>query len=192
MLLLISFKNMTLGLLLIAAAALSLWSIWLTRQSSPTHPISSNRPDAFMEDVTALIINKEGKPVLKVVAPKMTHYPADDSTDINTPTITVFRKESPNPWFINANHAKTIQGIQQINFWENVVIHHPADKRNPLTTMHTNSLTVFPEKQIAETQEPVVIKQPASTIHAIGMLANLNDATVRLLSQAREDYVPNS
>jgi lipopolysaccharide export system protein LptC len=188
----VTFKQISIGFLLAAALGLSSWSILLSNKATPTIAShTTSRPDAFMEDVTATIINSEGKPVLKVVAPKMTHYVENDATDMIKPSITVFHKESLNPWFINSNSAKAIQGINEITFQDHVVIHHP-DKNNPTTIMRTNSLTVFPAEQVAQTKEPIIISQPASTIHATGMLANLGDGTVKLLSQAQEEYVPNS
>jgi lipopolysaccharide export system protein LptC len=188
-----SLKNITISSLLLLAGGLSVWSILFSQPSSSTSVNrAANRPDAFMEEVVATVIGKEGKPILKVVSPKMVHYPENDSTDITTPQITVYRKESVNPWFINSTYAKATQGTDKILFWDNVVIHHPSDKDTPNTTMKTNSLTVFPGKLIAQTDDAIQINQPASTIHAIGMLANLNDGTVKLLSQAREEYVPNS
>jgi lipopolysaccharide export system protein LptC len=189
--LIFSIKNMSIGVLLVCALCLSTWSIFITQQSTPkTTEINFNRPDMFMEQVIATIINKEGKPTLKVVTPKMIHYAQSDSTDITTPMITVFRKDSPKPWTINANFAKATDGITQILFWDNVTIFHPSDENNPTTTMKTDTLTVFPQKQTAETDKAILITQPTSTIHAIGMQANLNDGTVKLLSQATEEYAP--
>ena len=58
--------------------------------------------------------------------------------------------------------------------------------------MKTASLTVFPDKQQASTDNAIVITQPDTVIHAVGMLADLNEGTVKLLSQAKGDYVPSS
>lgn len=188
-----TLKNFTIGFLMLIAIGLSMWSIIITRESTKTSSENiSNRPDALMEDIVATIINDDGSPVLKVVAPKVIHYVENDATDMTQPHITVYRKDSPSPWFINANRAKATKGIDQIVFQDQVTIHHPTDTHYPTTIMHTNSLTVFPEQQLAQTKEAIIINQPESTIHAIGMLANLNDGTVKLLSETREEYAPGS
>lgn len=188
----ISLKNILIGLLILLAASLSGWSVFLSSKS----PIlvtrsSSDLPDAFMENVIATVMNKVGNPSLKVETPKMTHYPTDDATELTSPHVTVYR-ESPQPWHINADHAKTKQGVSEIAFWDNVVIHHQADNDNPLTTMQTAALTIFPEQQIAKTNVAVTVQQPETTVHAVGMLANWDQGTVHLLSQAREEYAPKS
>jgi len=185
-------KNWTMSFLFFIAFALSAWSILLSKQIQPVatheHP---NEPDAYMENIVALIMNKQGSPSLKIEAPKMLHYAEDDKTYINYPHVTVYR-QSPQPWYINSDRAEASNGTEEILFSDNVIIHHPADIANPNTTMKTASLTVFPDKQQASTEKAIVITQPDTVIHAVGMLADLNEGTVKLLSQAKGDYVPSS
>jgi len=187
-----SFKQSTTSILLIIALVLSGLSIWFSHQSRSSavdnHP---NEPDAYMENIVATIMNKQGTPSLKIEAPSMTHYVEDDTTHIQYPHVTVYR-QSPQPWYINSSYAEASNGTEEILFSNNVVIHHPADIANPNTTMETASLTVFPDKQQAKTDNAVTITQPDTVIHAIGMLADLTDGTVKLLSQAKGDYVPTS
>jgi lipopolysaccharide export system protein LptC len=186
-----TLKNTLVGLLLILSIGLSSWSIIIGKKLDALVPTnSSTAPDAYMEDVVATILNKQGIPSMKIETPKMVHYPENDMTDISKPHITVYR-QSPEPWYINSTFAKANEGIEQILFWDNVIIHHAADSDNPTTTMTTTSLTVFPNQQLAKTDKPITVTQPNATLHAIGMLANMNDGTVRLLSNARGEYVPS-
>lgn len=188
----ISLRNILISTLLILSVGLSTWSI-LVSNRAPTviHKTNENLPDAFMEDIVALILNKQGTPVLKVVAPKMTHYSNDDATEIQNPIVTIYRN-SPNPWKVHSDFAKTIKGISEILFWSHVVIHHLEDQANPTTTMQTTSLTVYPDKQTAQTDQPITIQQPDSTVQAVGMTADINDGTIKLLSKAKGEYVPTS
>lgn len=176
----------------VLALGLSGWSIFIAKQSHlSVLTDASHRPDAFMEDVIAIIINKEGNPSLKIEAPKMIHYADNDRTDITTPHVMLYR-QSPEPWHINSNYAKATQGLSEVFFWDHVVIHHVSDIANPTTQMTTATLTVFPEQQIAKTNDTITVIQPNTTIHGVGMLANLNDGTVQLFSQARGEYVPSA
>jgi lipopolysaccharide export system protein LptC len=187
-----TLKNILISALLILAIGLSSWSILIGRKSDALNPTNSpNEPDAYMENVSATILNKQGTPSMKIETPRMVHYADNDTTHISNPHITVYR-QSQEPWYINSDFAKATQGIEQILFWSNVVIHHAKDTDNPTTTMTTTSLTVFPNKQLAKTNEAITVRQPDSTLHAIGMFANMNDGTVKLLSQARGEYVPSS
>lgn len=188
----LTLKNTFTSFLLILAVGLTSWSILLGKKSDALKPTNSpNEPDAYMENVNATILNKEGLPSMKIESPKMIHYADNDTTRISQPHITVYR-QSPEPWYINSDFARATQGVDQILFWSNVVIHHAKDIDNPTTTMTTTSLTVFPNRQLASTDEAITVTQPDATVHAIGMLANMNDGTVKLLSNARGEYVPSS
>jgi lipopolysaccharide export system protein LptC len=178
--------------LLILAVLLSSWSIIISRSSQETDTRENPKEaDSYMENIQAIILNKDGKPSLKLVAPKMVHYPENDSTEMTTPRVTIYR-HSPKPWYIDSDYAKTKDGINEIQFSQNVYIHHPADTENPTTSMTTDTLTIFPNKQLASTDQAITFIQPDTTIHAIGMLANLNEGTIKLLSQAKGEYVPAS
>lgn len=187
-----TLRNYLVSLLLIISIGLSAWSILSTNTSRSTHsPEDTSLPDAYMEDVVAIVMNKFGTPSIKLSTPKMVHYANNDRTDIQKPLVTIYRK-SPNPWDISADFAEASQGVSQINFQKNVVIKHIADKDDPATTMQTTALTVFPNNQSAQTDQPVTITQPDTTIQATGMQANMNEGTVKLLSQAKGEYVPKT
>lgn len=188
----ISLRSTILSLLAVSAAGLSGWSIFLSSQTPVvTAQSAPDQPDAFMEEIVATIMNKQGTPKLKIETPKMVHYASNDMTELTKPHVVIYR-QSPQPWHIHANHAKATLGTTEITFWDDVVIHHLADAANPLTTMTTATLTILPEEKLAKTAEAVTMKQPNAKIDAVGMLANWEEGTVKLLSQAKEEYVPNS
>ena len=168
----------------------SAWSIFLSthtgRQASQNNP---DAPDIFIIDTTAIILNKDGAPALRLVTPKMIHYPKNDTTRITLPKVTIF-KDAQSPWEINAAYAKTTAGINEISFWDNVNILHAGDKDSPKTAVQTSSLSIFPKQQIASTTEPITLTQPDVIIHATGFVANLASGTVKLLSQAHGNYAP--
>lgn len=148
-------------------------------------------PDAYMENVTAIILDKVGKVTMKIVTPRMVHYAKDDTTDFTDPQLTLYHK-SPNPWFIESKTAKAWHGIDNVIFKDDVTIHHPADYNNPATVIKTTTLTVHPNEKIAETAEPITMIQPNSVMKAIGMHADMDSGNIRLLSQAQGEYVPES
>ena len=187
-----TLRNSLISFLLMTAMGLSFWSMFLSSQTTPVlSENTSDQPDAFMENVSALILDKQGKPHLKIETPKMIHYADNDTTELVKPHVVIYR-QSPQPWHINANHAKATLGTSEITFWDDVIIHHFTDNDNLLTTLQTSSLTILPDQQLAKTNEAVTLTQPDTKIDAIGMLANWDAGTVKLLSKAREEYVPKS
>lgn len=187
-----TLRSSIIGLLFLLAISMSILSIFRAEYNqAPNKSTDPEQADASMEEVDATIYNKLGKPSLRVISPKMVHYPKNDMTRITTPKITIFR-EPTTVWNIDANYAEAMDGLDKIIFHDNVIVKHQDDPALPVTTLYTASLTVFPEKQTAETIEAVSIQHPTAKIYAIGMLADMNEGTVKFLSQAREEYAPSS
>src|SRR4029078_8809215 len=137
------------------AAAMTSWLSYIT-YSTPTTTTTkiTNQPDAFMTQVVATILDKQGKPSMKIAAPKMTHYNEQDTTHLISPTFTIYRK-SPNPWYIQSKFARAIDGMAQLHFSDHVIIHHAADIENPATIIKTETLLVKPDAQTAETKDKI-------------------------------------
>ncbi|OAI49417.1 hypothetical protein AYO45_02585 [Gammaproteobacteria bacterium SCGC AG-212-F23] len=187
----LSMKNFFYGILLITAIALSSWSLLISNKMKTRMNTVVNTTDAVMENVVATIINSQGKISLKVFSPKVVHYMEDDTTHFATPHVLIY-KDSAQPWQINSAFAKATHGTSEILFSENVVLNHAADGKHPNTSIQTDTLTIFPEKQTAETSQAITITQPDVTVHAIGMLANLDDGTVKLFSQTQSEYISHT
>lgn len=188
----LTFKNIIISILLAISIILSGWSFLKSNHSDNVVVTDTeNRPDAFMENVSALVTNRDGKATLKIESPKMIHYHNNDMTYIEKPHIIIYRQTSE-PWHINSDFAKATKGIDQILFWDNVVIRHEPDEGNPETTIKTATLTVFPHDQIAKTEDKITLLQPNTSVYGIGLLANMNNGSIKLLKEARGDYAPNS
>lgn len=183
-------RSITVSLLSLFVISLSLWSI--LRSGSPhINKTTALTSDAIMEDVNATIFNKQGKPSLKIISPSMIHYVENNVTEITTPKITIFREPAA-LWHIDSNNAQAFNGLDKIIFRDHVVVRHQDNPAQDETTMYTCSLTVYPDKKTAETSEAVSLIQPTAKISATGMLADMNEGTIKFLSQAREEYAPSS
>lgn len=186
-----TYKNMMISVMTMMVVLLAAWTT-LSYRPKTFIPIEKvPEPDAFMENVVATIFSKQGKPKMKIVTSKLVHYTENDMTHLSEPVLTLYR-QSPQPWRITANHAKAIQGVDKVDFWGNVIIRHAADFNGPTTLIRTPSLTVFPNKQVAETREPITLAQPHTLIKAVGMYADIITGNIQLLSQTRGEYVPSS
>lgn len=189
-----TLKNTMIVFLFALSIILSGWTILLTTQkhhAPHAKSIPSNQPDAFMEEVVAVVLNKQGIPALKITSPKMVHYPNNDTTHILSPHLTVYRN-SPEPWLVRSDYAIATGGVEKLLFWSHVVIHHKEDISNPDTTLKTSTLTIFPKTQTAETKAALTVWQPNATVYATGMEADMKAGTIKLLSKTRGIYVPGS
>jgi lipopolysaccharide export system protein LptC len=187
----ISYKNTIISLTMVIVVGLIAWTtIQSYSHKGPIKTRNTSLPDAYMEDIVALTLDKEGKPKMKLITPKMVHYPENDTSLITSPQLTVYQK-SPDPWFITANHAKAMQGVDLVHFWENVIIHQPAGEDHPATYIKTSSLTVYPNKKLAQTVDLITLNQPNLRVFSKGMQANMDTGNIKLLSETRGEYVPS-
>lgn len=186
-----AYRNTIISVLVLIAAGFAILATLLQYRGSNESTEANRLPDAFMEDVVSVILDKQGKPKMKIVTPKMIHYPNGDTTHLDLPQLTIYR-QSPAPWYITAKAANAVAGIDHVNFEQEVTIHHSADAHSPATVITTPKLTVFPNQQLAETNDDVTFKQPSTIIRGVGMRADMNTGDIKLLSQARGEYVPDS
>lgn len=184
-------KNTLISLSLLMALSLGVLFTFSMLSGNGTVTPEKQLPDAIMSDVTATFLDKVGKVSMRIVTPKLVHYTEKDTTELTRPTVTLYRK-SPQPWVINANYAEATDGLDNVHFWENVSIHHPASYDSPSTMIKTTTLMVHPNEQTAETDALITLFQPNITVNAIGMTADMNTGDIKLLSQARGEYVPGS
>lgn len=187
-----TYKNTIITMIMMIALGLATWTTFLSYGPQGTPVVKmAEQPDAFMEDVTAVIMDKFGKPSMKIVTPKMVHFADSDTTQLTSPELTLYRK-SIEPWYITAKFAKATQGIENVNFREDVTIHHAADENNPATLIKTTTLTVHPNQKLADTNDLITMIQPNLIVKATGMHADMKTGDIKLLSQTRGEYVPDS
>src|SRR6266542_2245321 len=118
-----TYKNILFSLLLTAILSLAAWTTFISLRHRPTPTTTTAHvPDAIMEGVTAVIMDKFGKPKMRIITPKLVHYGDNDLTEFTTPQLTLYRK-SPEPWFVTSQFATATDGADIVNFWESVTIH---------------------------------------------------------------------
>lgn len=184
-------KYTFISVIMLAIVAVTSWFTYFTDKPHTKNLVNTKiTPDAYMENVVALVLDKQGKPNLRIATPKLVHYAEKDTATLQTPELTLYRK-SPTPWYINADTGTTADGVENVTFKDNVVIHHAADENNPATIIKTELLYVKPNKQIAETPAPITLIQPGLKVSATGLNADMNTGNIKLLSQARGEYVPS-
>lgn len=91
-------------------------------------------------------------------------------------------------WEVNAKEGYGHQKEEKIVLNNDVVISHTT---TPPTTMSTQSLIIFPRKNIALTDETVLIQQGNSHIEAKGMSIDFQTGRITLKHKAQGRYHDN-
>lgn len=144
-------------------------------------------PDAFGTKITAFYLNKEGKLQTEFKSPKMLHYAAENRTEFDHPYFLIYT-QNPTPWHIFALHGQAISGIDSVKLWDNVHIHQDQSYTNHELNLHTNTMTLYPKTQMADTNQPVLLIQPGYQVSAIGVHVSLKEEKVDLMSNAKGEF----
>jgi lipopolysaccharide export system protein LptC len=176
---------------LLLMLALAVLSFWLERAVQPPEYDKSGNtrhdPDFIADDFGITKMNGAGKPEYTVSAERMLHYPDDDSTAVEMPRMVQRRDQAP-AIVIRADRGRISKGGEETNFYGNVVVIREAGKDEKELRVQTEYLQVFPERDIARTDRPVIITEGGSRLTGVGMEVNNKTRQFQLQSQVRGSF----
>lgn len=140
-----------------------------------------------MEDFISTTLGKTGMPLHRLVALKLTHYPNQEHSDLQDPTMTFYREDG-NIWVASAKEGRIWDDGKEIVLRGNVNIKRPGEQKK-LIVINTRDLRILPDKDFAETKDTVVVQQDQNTVTATGMQAHFGQGEVNLNSEVRGWYV---
>lgn len=134
-------------------------------------------------------INQQGNPSYTTTATQATQY-SDGSIrlhDINT-TVVSYTK-APN-WQLHADYGRVHHDNSIIDLWDQVHATRPAGNGFRALAFRTSTLTIYPNKNLVETDKAVTFYQPGTQniTRAVGMHANTKTKMIHLLSDVRSTY----
>ena len=168
-------RLIVLSTLIIAFALTINWFITDSEEELDFTP--RNEPDFYMLNATINQYGPEGKLQHRIAANRFTHFPLTDVTTMKFPALSLGRTRDSDPWEINSSKGRILPSSdyreEVVELWSNVLASQSSNK-SEFVTIKTNSLTVYPERDYAETDEPVFIKNQSGRTTAAAMKAFLN------------------
>lgn len=146
-----------------------------------------HEPDFFIEEVTSTMMNAEGKPLYRLHAAVVNHYPDDKSLVLNAPRMEYYRPQLP-PWTAESEAGRVYDEGRQIFLDGKVTMRRPAEDKQPATELLTRDLLVLPEDDYAETTASVKISSGASKLKGTGMRVYLEEGRLELLANGEGVY----
>ena len=157
--------------------AIALVTNWFLDDSSPlpdTDDLTRNDADLYMLDATIKQFSDDGKLHHELSAQRFTHFPLTDWTTLVSPNIVLFSDDAI-PWAITVEQGRMITNSsfreEVVELWGNVL----AVKQNPdgsFVNIQTQELTVYPERDYAETDKKVYIDDNSGRTTAAAMQAS--------------------
>ena len=175
------------GILAVLLAAAGYWNI--SPESFMDQPVTSvdeSAIDFYAINAHSVQYLPDGKLQYEMTADKVEHLKATDVTLLTTPDLQMFRG-TLYPWHIQSKQGEVSPGGTQVELIDSVRVARTDDK-NRTTIITSSRMTVFPQKQYAQTEQAVRIDGAGGVTTAKGMKAYLNDGRMDLLSNVRGQY----
>lgn len=182
-----NYKNIIMTVLFLMALA---GSVWLAQQSflnrDEANTSQPTTPDAFMTGMDYTSFDVTGQWSNRLHSAHVTHYIDQDTSTLEMPKM--FSRSGPLTWVITANSGVAKQGLKFVHLVDQVQIDRIHAVKGKTLTLLTSTLDAYPPKKWIQTDKPVTIIQPGSTVHATGLTADLNTGDIHLLSQVQGTY----
>jgi lipopolysaccharide export system protein LptC len=171
--------------LLVTLAALT---FWLDRILQPApavaRDVSSLDPDYIVDGLSASKMDAQGRLTHTLRAQKMTHYPDEDLTVLIEPRFVAYTEGEP-PVTITSRQARMSGNGENVYFEREVrVVRAPSGNTGELV-VQTNFLHVIPDAKIAQTDQPVTIRDANLLVNASGLELNSETRVLKLSGRVK-------
>lgn len=172
---------------LIALTVIAGASLWLDRATRVEEPSADGTvqtgPDFSATQTRIVGYAKDGSQRYELLADKLSHFPADDTTQLERPRLTVFRDDTE--FHVTALSGKVSPGGEQVDLAGDVLARRTRAAGLPELTLRTEALSVWPDPQRAHTDQPVRLTQGNTTANALGMESDNLFGTLNLTGQVK-------
>lgn len=180
-----------LGWALLAAAIVTGWSAWRQRAKPVATVSAETGSDFVLRDFELVALDKQGRESATLRAPEMQRSRADQTLDITTPLFLLPDSQGRH-WELRSQTGWVSAKADEVRLRGDVNGISPPASGTPPTTLHTESLDIFPQKNIARSAEKVTMTRPGIIQSGVGFEGNLDTRQFRLLSQVKTTYEPKS
>jgi len=164
------------------------WLVTTFRTTTGSGPREvRHEPDFFIEDVISTIMDADGKPLYRLQAAVINHYPDDKSLALQAPRLEYYRHQLT-PWTAQSEAGRVYDNGRQVFLDGNVTMHRPGEGKQPATDLATRDLLVLPEEDYAETNATVKITSGANELKGTGMRVYLDEGRLELLANGEGTY----
>jgi lipopolysaccharide export system protein LptC len=185
----VNTRNLVITVMLILLAGLSGWLQNISEKSvsAQVSQKGENRVDFFFEDSQITTMGPDGHLKNLLVSEKITHYSADDTTEILKPDMLLYKKDE-SPWHVTADRGWVSADGEHIFLKGAVTVDRSASAGNEAMNLSTSELRIRPKDQYAESDTQVTLKGRNYRATSVGMRVYLKQGKIQLLSQVRGHY----
>ena len=168
-------------------AAVGYWNISPERfLDQPAAAVDETAIDYYATNAHSLQYLPDGKLQYEMTSDKVEHLKASEVTLLTKPDLQMYRG-TPYPWHVQSERGEVNPDGSQVELIDSVRVAR-TDEKNRITIITSTRMTVFPQKQYAQTDRDVRIDGAGGVTTGKGMKAYLKDGRMDLLSNVRGQY----
>lgn len=173
-------------ILIVVSGIATTWVLDVTQSEDEVAQDARNDPDLYMVNATITQFDESGQRQHIIDAERLTHFPLTDVTTLAVPNLFLFSEAGEQPWDIIARNGRLLPRAQireeTLELWDEVVaVREQGD--GDFINIQTESLTVFPDRDYAETDRHVAIDSASGrTTAGGGMKAWFEDRRFQFFS----------
>jgi lipopolysaccharide export system protein LptC len=180
-------RFLILGVLAALVAAAGYWNINPeTFLEKKVAAVDAGAIDYYAINAHSRQFLEDGKLQYDMTSDKVEHLQVSDVTLLTMPDLQMYRG-AEYPWHVQSLKGEVSPGGTQVELIDSVRIAR-TDEKNRTTIITSSRMTVFPQKQYAETQQAVRIDGFGGVSTGVGMKAYLKENRMNLLSKVRGLY----
>ena len=164
-------------------AALAIWVQPGARDDAELPPEFAAEPDVYLEDGDILQYRADGSLHFRLRAARVSYFLGDAATELDRPELELHDAAAP-PWRLTAASGEMRRGEEEVVFRGTVTLRQ--DRHDGFTEVTTEELVLYPQRQFARVDEPVMIATPAHRATAGGLEADLQSGRMALFSSTQQ------
>jgi len=185
-----SKKARNIALFLVIAAllvAVGYWNVSPERfLEEPAAQVDESAIDYYAINAHSVQFLPDGKLQYEMTADKVEHLKASEVTLVTKPDLHMYRG-TQYPWHVQSLRAEVNPDGTEVELIDQVRVARTDEKQRD-TIITSSRMTVFPQKQYAQTEQAVRIDGAGGTTTGKGMKAYLKEGKMDLLSNVRGQY----
>lgn len=185
-------KNRLLGLT--AAAVLLAFLLFWDRipglLGSRDRPGAPQLPtaDSYMNDTLTRRFDQDGRLAYRLTAERSSYFESLDQVVLAAPRLLAETAAGDGPWHLKANTGVLHNAERRVELHDQVVVWRDGPQGK--NELRTSKLLYYPDSDRLRTDQAIVLRSPSSTTEGVGLDADLEQRTYRLLSQVRSVHQP--
>ena len=175
------------GVIAALLLAVGYWNISPERfLDQPVAQADQGAIDYYATNAYSVQFLPDGKVQYEMTSDKVEHLKASEVTLLTNPDLNLYRG-TEFPWHVTSKRGEVNPDGTEVELIDSVrVARTDAQKRDTIIT--SSRMTVFPQKQYAQTEQDVRIDGAGGVSTGKGMKAYLKESRIHLLSNVRGQY----